>query len=169
LTDDFLVYTTSTGLVHHYSINDWGMLNEIKHSQSIQKLALNGRGVKFVFTDVKGDAFLCNPFDSTITKIPFVPPGIQGVLWEAKSSSQISRDKFILWNSNVIHTYLVRANTIKGPQCIKLGNTKLSQGLFPINLVDNAISCLVMTRQSKLVECQWQSQSGLSCFGCKHY
>ena len=139
ISEDFLVYATLGGVIHHYSISDWVLINEIKHKQGIKSLNLSPNGVKFTFVDEKGDVYFSNPVIQYILKLP-VKKSI-GSIWN-KSSNCSNATVFIVWDSEFITVFAFYSYSIRGPECLSLGTCKLPFGLVPIILLDGKLSCL---------------------------
>ncbi|KAJ3283607.1 WD repeat-containing protein 19 [Borealophlyctis nickersoniae] len=140
LTAEFLVYGTANGVVHHYAVDEWVLVNEYKHEKEIQKVYPQYHGgTKCIFSDVLNDGYLVEPISNEVMQIPQWSANTQGVLWE--TSQAPGRSIFVTWDDEYITTYAYEAVTIKGPQCLVLGATKLPYGLKPLLLLSGMLTC----------------------------
>lgn len=141
ITNDFLVYGTSDGLIHHSTLGDWVVINSNKHKFGIKSISLNYKGgTKFIFQDDKGDGYLCNPSTEMTIKIGSISAKTIGALWNYSSQQQqqtsAHRSIFVSWDANLITTTYFQQYSTRGPQLNTLGVTRLPYGLQPVLIVD---------------------------------
>ncbi|KAJ3227474.1 WD repeat-containing protein 19 [Clydaea vesicula] len=155
LTNEFLIYGTSNGLIHHYVLKEWVLVNEIKHKYGIRNLAVNEKGVKFTFIDDKNEAYLCNPASNTMLRIVGGLPNSSGMIWNkiinSPAQNQSHRNIFVSWNNNSINTFSYQPFTTRGAECVLLGATRLPHGMIPITAINGVLTCLTASGKLSLV------------------
>ncbi|KAI9206652.1 uncharacterized protein BJ171DRAFT_597315 [Polychytrium aggregatum] len=140
ITHDFIVYGTNNGLIHHYSNDDWVLVNEIKHKKPIQAIYPCPRGgTRMLFRDDDNDLFVLSPTSDAFLQIPGIAANNRGILWECGAPSKYQI--FVSWDDDFITTFAYNPFTLKGQACISLGTTRLPFGLKPLLLLNGALTC----------------------------
>ncbi|ORY49888.1 WD repeat-containing protein 19 [Rhizoclosmatium globosum] len=139
LTNDLLIYGTASGHIHHFSLEDWALVSEVKHQTSIQEICPQPKRARFIFRDENGEAYLCDPVADVLFSIPNISTKTVGFIWETSASSE--RSIFVSWDDMFITTHAYIPYSIKEQQCLALGTTKLSHGLKPLLFVDGVVVC----------------------------
>ncbi|KAI8805835.1 hypothetical protein BJ742DRAFT_819298 [Cladochytrium replicatum] len=150
LTSELLVYGTSNGGIHHYSIEDLVLVNEMRHSVGIAYLHQHPKGAaRLIFRDTKNDGFLFSPTADFIMPVPSLSAKTKGVTWER--NSKIQRNVFVSWDDAFISVSVFNDHTMKGAQCLTLGTTKLPYGLKPLLLHNGVLTCQTSTGKLSIV------------------
>ncbi|KAJ3064062.1 WD repeat-containing protein 19 [Podochytrium sp. JEL0797] len=139
LTNELLIYGTESGHIHHYSLEDWALVSEVKHQTSIQEICPQPKRARFIFRDINGDSYLCDPVADVLFAVPLISAKTVGFIWETSSSSE--RSLFISWDDMFVTTHAYVPYSIKDQQCLALGTTKLPHGLKPLLLSDGIVVC----------------------------
>ena len=63
-----------------------------------------------------------------------------GFLWDSQPPPPAN--VFCAWDDQALYTYTFHSTTIRGPQCVMIGSTKLPYGLKPLLLSDGVVTCL---------------------------
>ncbi|KAJ3160276.1 WD repeat-containing protein 19, partial [Irineochytrium annulatum] len=176
LSNDLLVYSLSNGVIHHYSIEDWALVHELKHNVRLLRMRLcidamlnatqkvivglypQPNATKFIFRDESNDAYVCEPARDDVQPIPNLSAKTAGILWESNGAKD--RCIFISWDDAFITTHVFQPFTIKGPQCLSLGTTKLPFSLKPILFTDGCAIC--QTPSGRLSSVQLSTHEPLS-------
>ncbi|KAH6596396.1 hypothetical protein BASA50_005102 [Batrachochytrium salamandrivorans] len=142
ITNEFLVYATSSGMLVHYDLDEILLVNEHQHLTGIKAIYPRpGIGPKLIFVDSDNKAFIMSPLSETPFEIPGYSVETQGVLWEA--TPYPGRNIFVTWDKTSITTYIYLQETVKGPQCRGLNSsiTHLPFGLKPVLLINGVLVC----------------------------
>mmetsp|Transcript_4919 Transcript_4919/g.9502 ORF Transcript_4919/g.9502 Transcript_4919/m.9502 type:complete len:1390 (-) Transcript_4919:208-4377(-) len=128
MTQDFLVYSTSAGTIHHFYLKDWGFVNEFRHDFGISRVFPNPIGTREVFVDTQGKAFLHSPVDDHKKDVPYFPQACSDVMWDPADMSV-----FVALDSvrKQAVTYTYSSQTIKGSHVQKVASTPLPSGFRP--------------------------------------
>ncbi|KAK6172308.1 hypothetical protein SNE40_015995 [Patella caerulea] len=147
LTTDFLIYGTDTGNINLFYIEDWQFVNEFRHIDGIKKIYPDPSGTRLVFTDGKSDGFVYNPVNDHIVEIPNITSSVEGVLWE---NWPLDKGVFIVFDSEMIYTYVYCRESVNGSQVFLAGTTKLPYGQIPILLYNGELT--VQTQNGRLAQ-----------------
>ncbi|KAJ3330817.1 WD repeat-containing protein 19 [Blyttiomyces sp. JEL0837] len=139
VTNDLLVYGTSNGLIHHFSTEDWALVNELTHKVGIVSIVPQPRRSRLIFKDEMNDIYFYDPVKGLIFLIPNISTKTLGVLWETTQSQD--RSIFMSWDDSFLTTHSFQPMSVKGPQCMSLGTTKLPHGLKPLLFNEGAVIC----------------------------
>ncbi|KAJ3028907.1 UNVERIFIED_CONTAM: WD repeat-containing protein 19 [Siphonaria sp. JEL0065] len=139
LTNELLIYGTESGHIHHFSLEDWALVSEVKHQTSIQEIYPQPKRARFIFRDENGDAYLCDPVADVLFSIPNLSTKTIGFVWETSISSD--RSIFVSWDDMFLTTHAYVPFSIKEQQCLSLGTTKLPHGLKPLLFSDGIVIC----------------------------
>ncbi|CAF1070981.1 unnamed protein product [Rotaria sp. Silwood1] len=168
LTKDFLIYGTDKGTLIFFHIDEWQIVNKFdKHKTSIQKLFTENFGTSVAFIDQKGDGYLYNVFfdHPNIIQIPNIPSGTRSILWETSLENEWI---FISFDSDSITTHSVYRDSLKGPQIMFVGTTRLPIfGSVPLLL--NAGLLLLLDSSGKIVQTKLETYGFLNDSGEQEY
>ncbi|KAJ3394005.1 WD repeat-containing protein 19 [Entophlyctis sp. JEL0112] len=139
LTNELLIYGTETGFIHHYSLEDWALVSEVKHQTAIHEIYAQPKRARFIFRDENGDAYLCDPVADMLFAIPNLSAKTVGFIWETSINSD--RSVFVSWDDMFITTHVYIPFSIKEQQCLALGTSKLPHGLKPLLFHDGVVVC----------------------------
>ncbi|GAB1599158.1 repeat-containing 19-like [Argonauta hians] len=128
VTDDFLIYCTSTGTLLYFYFEDWKIVNEYKHSCGILKVFPHSMG-KLIFIDDKFDGFVYYPTNDQVVEIPKLATNVQGVLWESDPNHQ---EIFMTFTDSMMSIYTYSKNTLYGSSCEFVGQCKIPFGQIPV-------------------------------------
>ncbi len=151
LTNDFLIYATTRGSLHHFYLKDMAFVNEYLHDAPIVAVYPNVQGTRVLFIDSSMKGFLYSPIDDKCLEIPKFPPSIDKVLWDPFDSSSVFAA--IDNKSKQIATYVYTPQTTKGPVVTKVALTKLAHGFEPVLLWDGNIHGQKVLRLLALCVC----------------
>ncbi|XP_023685243.1 WD repeat-containing protein 19 isoform X1 [Paramormyrops kingsleyae] len=138
LTADFLFYSTDTGVIQCFYIEDWQYINEHRHSVGIRKIVPDPSGTRLVFIDDKSDGFLYCPVNDSVFEIPSFSPTIKGVLWENWATD---KGVFVAYDDDKVYTYVFYKDTIQGSRVSLAGGTKLPFSHKPLLLYNGELTC----------------------------
>ncbi|KAL5510222.1 hypothetical protein EMCRGX_G005732 [Ephydatia muelleri] len=156
MTNDFLIYATTTGILQYFFLEDWQYVDDFRHIVAITKLFPDNGGTQVVFIDEKSDGFLYNPVTNAVMEIPSFPPNVIGVLWDNWPLDKHSI--FAAYTDTNISTYVFYRDTIKaGPECVLVGVTKLPFGHKPIMFYNGEVSCLTLAGKLQVIRLQTHS------------
>ncbi|KER26661.1 hypothetical protein T265_13963, partial [Opisthorchis viverrini] len=82
LTENFLIYGTSTGHLFYFHLDDWVHLDEFHHSRSIVSLFTSPSSTRVAVIDDVGGAFIYNPLMNNAIELPDFPASITRILWD---------------------------------------------------------------------------------------
>ncbi|KAJ1537325.1 WD repeat-containing protein 19 [Nowakowskiella sp. JEL0078] len=140
INSDLLIFGTNDGMLIYYTVIDWILVSELKHKIAIRKIYPNPKGgTKIIFRDAINEAFIFTPTTDFLMPIPSMTETTQDIAWERSPKNK--RHLFISWDDDFITVYVYHQNSVKGPQCLALGATKLPFGLKPILLCDGVLTC----------------------------
>ncbi|KAJ3113681.1 WD repeat-containing protein 19 [Physocladia obscura] len=139
LTNELLIYGSESGHIHHFSLEDWALVSEVKHQTAINEIYPQPKRARFIFRDENGDSYLCDPVADVLFSVPNISAKTTGFVWETCTSSD--RSVFVSWDDIFITTHVYVPNSIKEQQCLALGTTKLPHGLKPLLFNEGAVIC----------------------------
>ncbi|XP_063074275.1 WD repeat-containing protein 19 isoform X2 [Engraulis encrasicolus] len=148
LTADFLFFSTDTGLIQCFFIEDWQNLNEYRHSVGVRKIFPDPSGTRLIFIDDKSDGFLYCPVNDMVLEIPNFSPTITGALWETCPGD---KGVFVAYDDDKVYTYAFHKETIQGPRVILVGGTKLPFSHKPLLLHNGELSCQTQSGKTNSV------------------
>jgi len=150
IVGNFLIYADSKGM-HYYSLSDGTEVSDYKHEEGIRRVFPNQEGVRVVFLDTAGLAWLYNPVNDDCIAIPDFPPSTDRILWDTVDSSI-----FVASDQNNFHTFVYTQVEVGGAGVRRLGNvelgpegellieaapTPLPHGQVGVLLVDGTVVC----------------------------
>nr|KAJ3420801.1 WD repeat-containing protein 19 [Polyrhizophydium stewartii] len=142
VTNEFMIFATSLGLLLHYDLDEILMVNEFQHSTGIKAIYPRpGLSTKLIFVDTNNKAFIMSPLSDSLVEVPSFPATTKGVLWE--TAPLPGRNIFVTWDDTTVVTYIYTPSTVKGPQCrgVHSNTTHLPFGLKPVLLLDGVLKC----------------------------
>lgn len=137
LTPDFLVLGTDRGGVTYFYLEDWTMVQELRHNTGVKELIPEPNGTKSILVDVKSQGYIYNPVNDEVTLIRDFPDKCKKLIWD---SSVTDKDVFIAFDGDNMHTYLVKPDDVEGATCTCLGQTSVPAGQQPILLFGGEVS-----------------------------
>ena len=110
MTEDFLIYGTSRGTIHYFSLEDWCYVNEFRFSHGIRQLYPNNAGTRVVFVDQTNAAYLYSPVNDQAMTIEKFSPSTEKVMWD-------TNDWGIFYGADnqTFTTYIYSPNSRWGP------------------------------------------------------
>ncbi|CAL1601444.1 unnamed protein product [Knipowitschia caucasica] len=140
LTNDFLYYGTSSGLIMCFLVEDWENVYSYNHPVGVMKLFPDLNGSQIVFIDDKNSGFLLSPSNATESciELPNFSPTITGVLWD---NWHADRGVFVAYDEDKVYTYALHKNTIYGPRVVLVGSTPLLFSQNPLLLYNGELTC----------------------------
>eukprot|EP00667_Euglena_gracilis_P000484 EG_transcript_484 len=110
MTEDFLIYGTSRGTIHYFSLDDWCYVNEFRFSNGIRHIFPNKLGTRVVFIDQINAAYLYNPVNDQAIAINRFSGSTEKLMWD-------SGDWGIFYgvDNQQLTTYVYAPNSRAGP------------------------------------------------------
>ncbi|XP_045115021.1 WD repeat-containing protein 19-like isoform X2 [Portunus trituberculatus] len=137
LTADFLVYSTDTGGLFFFFIEDWQMVGDYRHTAEITSIYAEPSGRRIVLVDSKGEGYLYNPVNDDLLEVPQFPGSCHGCLWE---NSPSDRHMFTLFDEKQLYTYIYHQEHIKGHHLELIGMTKFPSSQVPLLLYNGEVT-----------------------------
>ncbi|XP_066952339.1 LOW QUALITY PROTEIN: WD repeat-containing protein 19 [Macrobrachium rosenbergii] len=137
LTSDFLIYSSDTGGLYFFFIEDWQTISDYRHTTGITNIYGEPSGRRLVIVDTKGEGFVYNPVNDDLLEIPEFPGSCKGCLWENCPSD---RNVFVLFDEKQLYTYVLHQEHIKGPHVELVGTTKIPPGQVPLLLYNGEVT-----------------------------
>lgn len=130
LTNDFLIYSTSRGTLHHFYLKDWSQVVEHRHDVPISSIYSNPLGTRLIFFDSQARSYLYSPIEDYKFEISSnFPPAssLEKILFDdTDSNTFVTIDTK---NTRTITTFTYSSQTTKGPSIQKIPSlTKLPNG-----------------------------------------
>ncbi|VDN01407.1 unnamed protein product [Thelazia callipaeda] len=140
LTDNFLIYCTSSGHLYYYSLADNAYVSEYRHVVGITSLYPEPEGIRLCFFDERLDVYFYTPVDDSLLKIPSINSSacLRNCLWE---NFTVDRDTFVVCDSESIHVIIVNRNRIDNDFLTKVGITTIPFGHVPLMLCKGIVYC----------------------------
>lgn len=145
LTDDFLIYSTNTGNIVYFSLEDWSIVNSFRFEVSVTHISPNLLGTRLVFIDETHAAYLYNPVDDQVVPVEKFSGSADKILWDISNPNI-----FVTSDSKKFTTYIYSSQTTKGPtvRAIRqvansslVAHTERPEGFSPVVLQDGKIIC----------------------------
>ncbi|TPX34511.1 hypothetical protein SmJEL517_g02844 [Synchytrium microbalum] len=142
LANDFVVYGDSRGCVRMAGFEEWRVVHEIHASSSVLGVYPQTKeGAKVIYLSDDGSAGIINPLTGLPCDIPTnAASKLLGFLWDSQPTPPANA--FCAWDDQNLYTYTFVSTTLRGPQCLMVGRTKLPYGLKPLLMLDGVVSCL---------------------------
>uniref|UniRef100_A0AC35U0Z1 WD repeat-containing protein 19 n=1 Tax=Rhabditophanes sp. KR3021 TaxID=114890 RepID=A0AC35U0Z1_9BILA len=134
ITNHYLIYTTNTGHINHFSIDEWGLVNEYKHTCRIKWLSAEPNGSKVCYHDEKSATYIFSVHTDEILRIDDkegIKAYYENCLWE---NFKIDRDGFVLYDNTTFHLYSIDEKDINGYDLVNLGTQRIPVDNKPIFL-----------------------------------
>ncbi|CAI4229712.1 unnamed protein product [Auanema sp. JU1783] len=141
LTTHFLIFTTETNYIIYFSLEEWSVVSEYRHSSSIRHIAPDSTGLRCCVFDERMDTWVYSPVDDSMLKLPPVGPSVlyTSALWETFT---IDRNTFIVFDTNNVYVFLVLKSQVEGESSVFIGTTKLPYGHTPLTLSKGIVQCI---------------------------
>ncbi len=154
LVKDYLVYSTDTGYLCHFYIDEWEFVSKFTHSTGIKKIFSEPFGMSIAFIDENSEGFIYNPVNSNCVKIPNMPATTQGLVWEA-----FEPEKWIIvaYNGENITTFIYSKYTVEGPNCITAGTMRQPYSSLPLLLFRGVL--IFLDSSGKIVQMKLESHT----------
>lgn len=137
ITNDYLIYSTDSGSLHFFSMEDWNQVNVFRHSTGIRSIHQDFTGTRLVIVDDLGQGFIYNPVNDALHKIPDFPSKIQGLLWE---KHPFDKGVFIAYDEKNINTYIFQRESLEGPLVSLVGQTHRPFTQHPLLLHNGSLT-----------------------------
>ncbi|XP_076036473.1 intraflagellar transport protein Oseg6 [Oratosquilla oratoria] len=137
LTNDFLIFSTDTGGLYFFFIEDWKTVNDYRHTCGVRNLFAESSGRRVIFIDEKSDSFVYNPVNDVILEVPQFPSGCAGCIWENWPND---RNIFVLFDESTLYTYVLHQEHIKGSHIEMVATTKIPPGQVPLVLYNGEVT-----------------------------
>lgn len=162
ITSDFLIYTTDTGAIVYFSIDEWNVAVEYRHTCNIVDIFADVSGTILAFLDVKSEGYVFNSAKNTAISIPNLPVKMTGIIWDSNPSD---RDIFVVYNETEIHTYLFVKFSIYDSFVKKVDHTPLFSKQIPLTLTGGQI--LATTSGGQLTQIKLNKSSSVLPLGAE--
>ncbi|XP_050543310.1 WD repeat-containing protein 19 isoform X2 [Daktulosphaira vitifoliae] len=137
LTNDFLIYSTETGTVHFFYLEDWTEAFTYKHQCGIVSLYPNLDGSRCLIIDTKNEAYLFNAVLEEIISVLDFPTSITKIFWECWD---LEKHIFVGCDEKSAYTFIYIKESIHGSIVRYLGSTKLPEKQIPLFLSKGEIT-----------------------------
>jgi WD repeat-containing protein 19 len=133
MTNDFLIYGTARGTLHHFYLKDWAAVNEYRHNTKIISIFPNPQGTRVFFIDDANKGFVYSPVDDHKVEVYGFPTDVKIVLWDpVDTACFVAVDD----SSRQMLTYTYAPQTTKGASVQEIGQTKMPFGFSLISVCD---------------------------------
>lgn len=140
LSNDFLVYGTDNGQLVFFLLEDWQSVNEYRHPVGIKKVYADSAGIRVIFVDDKADAFVYNPVNDHCVDVPNLSAACQEIMWD---NWLVDKGTFVAYDADNVYSYIYIRESIRGPKCDFIGQTKLPYGSKPMMLYNGEVTLLL--------------------------
>ncbi|KAK8722853.1 hypothetical protein OTU49_012085 [Cherax quadricarinatus] len=137
LTADFLIYSTDTGGLYFFFIEDWRIVSDYRHTNGVNNIYAEPSGRRLLLVDSKGEGYMYNPVNDDILEIPEFPGSCRGCLWE---NSPSDRHLFAIFDDKQLYTYIFHQEHIKGHHVELIGTTKIPPSQVPLLLYNGEVT-----------------------------
>ncbi|KAJ3077769.1 WD repeat-containing protein 19, partial [Quaeritorhiza haematococci] len=143
-----------TKIIFRDSQNDGWMLNPAQSPEFIMKISNMSAKTQGILWDVDSDANMAMVVPGTMLNRFQLSQRQQNRGAKANTNNSNNRRRtgalFVSWDNVFLTTHVHHPFTIKGPQVLALGTTKMPYGLVPVCLIGGVVSCL--TPSGKLTQ-----------------
>ncbi|KAL8576385.1 hypothetical protein ACOMHN_048952 [Nucella lapillus] len=134
LTPEFLVFSTQSGSIHFFYVEDWQFVAEHRHMVGIRKIFPDSTGTRILFIDEKSDGYVLNPVSDTVVSIPNFSPTAQGVVWEQWAEG---KGVFIAYDLDKIYTFVYSREAITPSKAVDASRSMASRTQTEAESVDS--------------------------------
>ncbi|XP_015782176.1 WD repeat-containing protein 19-like [Tetranychus urticae] len=141
LTNDFLIYSTESGFVEFFSLEDWSMVNVYRHQIGINLISPDITGLRLILVDSRSRVYVYN----AVTDEAFIleqpedfPTSIRSILWE---SYHPSKHVFSLTDERNLWVYAYVCDSLEGQFIEYIERMKFPVGQYPLLLHNGVILC----------------------------
>ncbi|XP_017073272.1 WD repeat-containing protein 19 isoform X2 [Drosophila eugracilis] len=129
LSQELLIFATDIGHLVFYSLEKWESCTIYRHSMGIRQLFMDIEGTKVIFIDDHSQGYVFLPVVEEALLIPDIPKECLGCLWDLTHPNI-----FISYDSRIVNTHAFVRHSVQGTHTLKVGETKLNPGQFPLLL-----------------------------------
>ncbi|XP_030375229.1 WD repeat-containing protein 19 [Scaptodrosophila lebanonensis] len=129
ITQDLLIFATDIGHLVFYSLEKWDVCSIYRHSMGITSLYPDIEGTKTIFIDDNNQGFIYLPALDEALLIMDLPKQCLGCIWDLTQSNI-----FISYDARIVNTHVFVRYSVKGKHTLKVGESKLNPGQFPLLL-----------------------------------
>ena len=151
MTSDFLIYSTSRGAIHFFSLEDWTFVNEFRFKLGIRKIFPNPLGTRIVLIDDTNAGYLYSPVNDQTVPIERLSGSTEKVMWD-----QNDWGVFVAVDPRCFTTYVYSPNSRRGArveavkQQLQLNSdqvcwTDRPSGFVPILAYGGIVTCQTAT------------------------
>lgn len=119
------------GHLNHFYIDEWQFVSRYKHDTGIKKIFPEPYGMSLAFVDDKSEAFIFNPVNSSLIKIPNFPTTVNAIIWDTYDAEKWV---FIAFNGENIYTFIYAKYSCEGPVCSLVGQMRQPYSSLPLVL-----------------------------------
>ncbi|XP_016930699.3 WD repeat-containing protein 19 isoform X1 [Drosophila suzukii] len=129
LSQELLIFATDIGHLVFYSLEKWDSCTIYRHSMGIRQLFMDIEGTKVIFIDDHSQGYLFLPVVEEALLIPDMPKQCLGCLWDLTQPNI-----FISYDARIVNTHAFVRHSVQGTHTLKVGESKLNPGQFPLLL-----------------------------------
>jgi WD repeat-containing protein 19 len=135
LTDAFLIYGTTTGLIEYVSLDDETRPNDFRHICGIKSIWSNPLGTRLVVQDMNLVGYIYSPVSSQLVEIEEFPRQVKTVLWDKKDVGVLA-----VVGDKGISTYKYTAHSLRSQAwCRLVCKTEAPALAAPIVLINGEL------------------------------
>eukprot|EP01012_Entosiphon_sulcatum_P034005 TRINITY_DN4306_c0_g1_i1.p1 TRINITY_DN4306_c0_g1~~TRINITY_DN4306_c0_g1_i1.p1 ORF type:complete len:1383 (+),score=422.30 TRINITY_DN4306_c0_g1_i1:301-4449(+) len=155
ITEQFLIFSTSRGTLHYFSLEDWAYISEHRFDTGIVSLYPNTNGTRLVFVDSTHAAYMYNPINDQAVQVENFSPTSERILWDAHDWGV-----FVAADKKTFVTFVYSPNSRWGASCNAIATMK-DGALVPYH-TDRPFGFTPVLLNGGQVVCQMQNGSLVS-------
>ncbi|EFO86600.1 CRE-DYF-2 protein [Caenorhabditis remanei] len=142
LTENFLIFTTSSNYIVYFSLSEWAVVSEYRHVVPVRFVFPHPTNVVCCCFDDRLEAFIYTAVDDEVFKLPSVGSSAhyKGALWETFT---IDKNTFAVFDTQNIYVFLLSKQHIQGDSVIYVSATRLPHAYVPLSLNKGIVTCLM--------------------------
>ena len=144
MTERFFIYCTESHHISFFSLLDWSLILDFRHTCGITKIIAEFTGIRLCFFDERHDCHVFCPASYKSSIVPTTSSNYIDCLWE---NFTIDRDTFAVSNGQTLTVFILNKDN-EGISVQKIGETPIPYGHMPMMLSKGIIFC--MTQGGKI-------------------
>ncbi|CAD6188191.1 unnamed protein product [Caenorhabditis auriculariae] len=150
LSENFLIFTTDNHYIVYFSLEEWAVVSEYRHSSPIRSVFPHPQSVSCCCFDDRLETIVYSAIDDVVLKVEPVGSTVhyKGVLWETFT---IDKGTFVIFDNQNLYVFLLTKGRIDGNAVLYIGSTKLPFGHTPLALSKGIVHCLTTVKSSSVL------------------
>lgn len=144
ITEKFFIFCTESQHICYFSLTDWALILEFKHTCPVRRIIGEFTGIRICFFDERYECFIFCPASYQAIKVPDEGSNYVNCLWE---NFTIDRDTFVVSDGQDL-TVFIASKDNDGLKIQKVGKTQIPYGHNPMMMSKGIIFC--MTQAGKI-------------------